>query len=149
MSTESHELLDMRIIGSSDWLNALQLVAWAELQLGRLEAAIRLTDELIDHSYRCADRISAHGGPMLHAITLRSLGEAQAAGIVRGRFAASPSGFPLARSLVELDPWLDAGLGTDRVRELRAQARSMTPRELQTVAHEAERRHIDLPHAAG
>ena len=145
MLTESRQLLDMRIAGSSDWLSALVLVASAEHRLGHLEAAIRLTDEIVDSCYRYADRNTMWSGPQLHALILQTLGEAEAAAKIRARFPPNLSGFYLARSIVELDPWLDAQLGPEHRHELRARAATMTPQELQAVAHEAERRHFDLP----
>lgn len=144
MLTESRALLDMRVVGSSDWLAALQLVATAEHRLGHLEAAIRLTDELIDLSHRYSDRNSVHSGLQLHAIILRTLGEAEAAATIRARYPEEYFGWFLARPLVELDPWLDAQLGSEPRHEMRARAAAMTPRQLQAVAHEAERRHFDL-----
>ena len=144
MLTESRQLLDMRIVGSADWLAALVLVASAEHRLGHLDVAIRLTDEIIDASHRYADRNSVWTGPQLHAIILRTLGEAEAAAKIRARFPLNPSGFFNARSLIELDSWLDVQLGPEHRHELRARAATMTPQELQAVAHEAERRHLDL-----
>lgn len=145
MLAEGRSLLDMRVAGSSDWLAALQLVAAAEHRLGHLEAAIRLTDELIDLSHRYSDRNSVHGALQLHALILQTLGEAEAAAKIRARYARKVSGHALARPIVELDQWLDAQLGSEHRHKLRASAATKTPRELQAVAHEAERRHLDLP----
>ena len=145
MLAEGRSLLDMRVAGSSDWLAALQLVAAAEHRLGHLEASIRLTDELIDLSRRYSDRNSVHGALQLHALILQTLGEAEAAAKIRARYARKVSGHLLARPIVELDQWLDAQLGSEHRHELRASAATKTPEELQAVAHEAERRHLDLP----
>ncbi len=145
MMTESRQLLDMRIVGSSDWIAALVLVASAEQRLGHLDAAIRLNDEIIDACDRYADRNSVWNGPQLHAIVLRTLGESEAAALIRARFPLQLSGFFQARSLIELDSWLDAQLGLEHRHELRAGAATMTPQELQAVAHGAERRHFDIP----
>ena len=145
MLAEGRSLLDMRVAGSSDWLAALLLVAAAEHRLGHLEAAIRLTDELIDLSHRYSDRNSVHGGLQLHALILQTLGEAEAAAEIRARYARKVSGHLLAQRIVELDQWLDAQLGAEHRHQLRASAATKAPRELQAVAHEAERRHLDLP----
>jgi hypothetical protein len=50
----------------------------------------------------------------------------------------------MAQPLVELDHWLDTKVGLERRQELGARGRTMSPRELQAVAHEAEARHLDL-----
>ena len=145
MLTEIRQLLDMRIVGSSDWIAALALVASAEHRLGHLDAAIVLTDKIIDSCYRYADRNSAYSGLLLHALVLQTLGEAEAAAKIRAKFRRNLSGFFWARPLIELDRWLDAQLGSEHRHELRACAATMTPQELLVVAHEAERRHLDLP----
>ncbi len=144
MMTESRQVLDMRIVGSSDWIAALILVASAEHRLGHIDAAIQLTDQVIDACSRYADRNSVWSGPQLHSIILRTLEEAEAAAKIRARFPPNLSGFFQARLLLELDPWLDVQLGPEHRHELRARAATMTPQELQAVAHEAERRHLDL-----
>jgi hypothetical protein len=159
MLTEGRELLDMRVVGSTHWISSLALVAWAEREVGHLDSAIRMSDETFDMGYRYADRTGVYMGLALHAIALQSLGEAEAAATVAAIFPPEPSGsfrdedgwaypsgstFAMARPLVELDHWLDTQVGLERRQELEARGRTMSPRELQAVAHEAEARHLDL-----
>lgn len=139
----SHQAARLLVEGSASWFAALQIRAWAEWELGRLEDAIRTADDDLDHAYRHGDR-SAMIIPLgIYALVLRSLDEAEAAATVRSHLPRRLT-ILLVAQLVELDRWLDEQLEPERAAEVATRGRAMDPRQLQALTHTVASRHLPL-----
>ena len=143
MLDESQAMLDLRVEGSNDWILALQLVAWAEIELGHVERAVQRCDELMEAGRRHVWFLGRYESLKLYQFLLHSLDEPEPAAILDGQLKNRWFVPGFGRSERDVDGWLDRSMPPDRRNELAARGATMTPAELHANAREAALRHLE------
>jgi hypothetical protein len=143
MLAESQAMVDLRVEGSSDWISALQLVAWAEIELGHVERAVQRCDEVMDAALRHVWLAGVNDVLELCTLLMHSIDEPEVAAILQG-YLSNRENFPwFRRSERDVGVWIDRSIPSDQRDELAARGRSMTPTELQAIAHDTALRYLE------
>ncbi|MCB0967953.1 MAG: winged helix-turn-helix domain-containing protein [Ilumatobacter sp.] len=143
MLEESEALIDLRVERSTDWISALTLVTWAEIELGHVERAVRRCDEVMDAALRHVWLAGVNDSLKLSTFLLHHVGEAEAAALLHG-YLDDRRSFPwFRRSERDIDGWLDDAIPPERRAELAAQGRAMSSAELHALARAAALRHVE------
>lgn len=141
MLDESQAMIELRVERSADWLSALQLVAWAEIELGHVERAVQRCDELMEAARRQVWFLGVYESLKLYQLLLHSVDEPEPAAILDGQVGNRQFYPGFGRSERDIDDWIDRSMPSDRRNELAARGTTMTPAELNTIAREAALRH--------
>jgi hypothetical protein len=133
---------ELGVQGSGMWFASLDLQSSAHLELGDIPSAVAMADADQDRAYHYGDRSAMVVPILVYALCLQALGEPEPAATLRG-WLPSRMTILLVDRFGEFDSWLTGTLLDDRLAELAAIGRDLTPLELQALAHEVIDRHLD------
>ena len=132
---------ELGVVGSGMWFASLDLQSWAHLELGDIPSAVAMADTDQDRAYHYGDRAAMVVPILVYALCPQALGEPESAATLRGWLPPRMT-LLLVDRFVEFDSWLTEALPADRLAELAAIGRDLTPLDLQALAHDVIDRHL-------
>jgi predicted ATPase len=141
MLEAAREAAELGVEGAALWFAGIDLQSWAHFEKGELREAVAMADHDHDRAYRYGDRSAMVVPIIVYALVLLELGETEAAGVLRGWLPPRMTVILVDR-YEEFDRQLTDALPADRLAELKAEGRHMTPIELKAVAHERISAHL-------